>query len=404
MNKPIYFDYLATTPTDPRVANKMMKCLSMEGNFGNPASRSHVFGWKAEEAVENARRQVADLINADSREIVWTSGATESDNLAIKGASYFYKGKGQHILTSNIEHKAVLDSCRQLEREGYEVTYLEPGSDGLITPELVASGLRDDTILVSIMHANNEIGTVNDIAGIGEITRAKGVIFHVDAAQSAGKVEIDMEKMKVDLLSLSAHKMYGPKGIGALYVGRKPRIRLQALIHGGGHERGMRSGTLATHQIVGMGEAANIAMEEMDSERDRLISLRERLWSGVKDLEAVQINGDSDQRLPGALNISFSFVEGESLIMSLKDLAISSGSACTSASLEPSYVLRALGLSDELAHSSLRFSFGRFSTEEDVDIAIEQLIHSVKKLRDLSPLWDMYKDGIDLDSVQWAAH
>ena len=404
MNKPIYFDYLATTPTDPRVANKMMKCLSMEGNFGNPASRSHVFGWKAEEAVENARRQVADLINADSREIVWTSGATESDNLAIKGAAYFYKGKGQHILTSSIEHKAVLDSCRQLEREGYEVTYLEPGSDGLITPELVASGLRDDTILVSIMHANNEIGTVNDIAAIGEITRAKGVIFHVDAAQSAGKVEIDMEKMKVDLLSLSAHKMYGPKGIGALYVGRKPRIRLQALIHGGGHERGMRSGTLATHQIVGMGEAANIAMEEMDSERDRLISLRERLWSGVKDLEAVQINGDSDQRLPGALNISFSFVEGESLIMSLKDLAISSGSACTSASLEPSYVLRALGLSDELAHSSLRFSFGRFTTEEDVDLAIEQLIHSVEKLRDLSPLWDMYKDGIDLDSVQWAAH
>jgi len=404
MNKPIYFDYLATTPTDPRVANKMMKCLSMEGNFGNPASRSHVFGWKAEEAVENARRQVANLINADSREIVWTSGATESDNLAIKGAAYFYKDKGQHILTSSIEHKAVLDSCRQLEREGYEVTYLEPGSDGLITPDLVANGLRDDTILVSIMHANNEIGTVNDIEGIGEITRAKGVIFHVDAAQSAGKVEIDMEKMKVDLLSLSAHKMYGPKGIGALYVGRKPRIRLQALIHGGGHERGMRSGTLATHQIVGMGEAANIAMEEMDSERDRLISLRERLWSGVKDLEAVQINGDSDQRLPGALNISFSFVEGESLIMSLKDLAISSGSACTSASLEPSYVLRALGLSDELAHSSLRFSFGRFTTEEDVDLAIEQLVHSVEKLRDLSPLWDMYKDGIDLDSVQWAAH
>ena len=404
MNKPIYFDYLATTPTDPRVANKMMKCLSMEGNFGNPASRSHVFGWKAEEAVENARRQVADLINADSREIVWTSGATESDNLAIKGAAYFYKGKGQHILTSSIEHKAVLDSCRQLEREGYEVTYLEPGSDGLITPDLVANGLRDDTILVSIMHANNEIGTVNDIEGIGEVTRAKGVIFHVDAAQSAGKVEINMEKMKVDLLSLSAHKMYGPKGIGALYVGRKPRIRLQALIHGGGHERGMRSGTLATHQIVGMGEAANIAMEEMDSERDRLISLRERLWSGVKDLEAVQINGDFDQRLPGVLNISFSFVEGESLIMSLKDLAISSGSACTSASLEPSYVLRALGLSDELAHSSLRFSFGRFTTEEDVDLAIEQLVHSVEKLRDLSPLWDMYKDGIDLDSVQWAAH
>jgi len=404
MNKPIYFDYLATTPTDPRVADKMMKCLSMEGNFGNPASRSHVFGWKAEEAVENARRQLADLINADSREIVWTSGATESDNLAIKGAAYFYKGKGQHILTSSIEHKAVLDSCRQLEREGYDVTYLEPGSDGLITPDLVANGLRDDTILVSIMHANNEIGTVNDIAGIGEITRAAGVIFHVDAAQSAGKVEINLDKMKVDLLSLSAHKMYGPKGIGALYVGRKPRVRLQALIHGGGHERGMRSGTLATHQIVGMGEAAKIAMEEMDSERDRLISLRERLWSGVKDLEAVQINGDFDQRLPGVLNISFSFVEGESLIMSLKDLAISSGSACTSASLEPSYVLRALGLSDELAHSSLRFSFGRFTTEEDVDVAITQLVHSVEKLRDLSPLWDMYKDGIDLDSVQWAAH
>ncbi len=404
MNKPIYFDYLATTPTDPRVVEKMTTCLSMEGNFGNPASRSHVFGWKAEEAVENARRQVANLINADSREIVWTSGATESDNLAIKGAAYFYKGKGRHILTSSIEHKAVLDSCRQLEREGYEVTYLEPTSEGLITCESVANSLRDDTILVSIMHANNEIGTVNDIAGIGEITRAAGVIFHVDAAQSAAKVPIDMDKMKVDLLSLSAHKMYGPKGIGALYVRRKPRVRLEAQMHGGGHERGMRSGTLATHQIVGMGEAAAIGMEEMESERDRVMALRERLWLGVKDLEAVQINGDLHQRLPGALNISFSFVEGESLIMSLKDLAISSGSACTSASLEPSYVLRALGLSDELAHSSLRFSIGRFTTKEDVDLAVEQLVHSVEKLRDLSPLWDMYKDGIDLDSVQWAAH
>jgi cysteine desulfurase len=404
MQKPIYFDYLATTPVDPRVVEKMVHCLSMDGNFGNPASRSHLFGWKAEEAVENARRQVADLINADPREIVWTSGATESDNLAIKGVAHFYQKKGKHIVTSKIEHKAVLDTCRHLEREGYEVTYLDPDSRGLITPEAVAGALRDDTVLVSIMHANNEIGTINDIAGIGEVTRAAGVLFHVDAAQSAGKIEIDMATMKVDLLSMSGHKMYGPKGIGALYVRRKPRVRLEAQMHGGGHERGMRSGTLATHQIVGMGEAARIAKESMAEEAERLRGLRQRFWQGIKDIEEVHVNGDMEQRLPGAINISIAFVEGESLIMSLKDLAISSGSACTSASLEPSYVLRALGLNDELAHSSLRFSFGRFTTEEDVDTAVEQLRNAVDKLRELSPLWDMYKDGVDLDTIEWAAH
>jgi cysteine desulfurase len=404
MQKPIYFDYLATTPADPRVVEKMVHCLSMEGNFGNPASRSHLYGWKAEEAVEIARRQVADLINADPREIVWTSGATESDNLAIKGVAHFYHKKGKHIITSKIEHKAVLDSCRQLEREGFEVTYLDPGSDGLTTPEAIASALREDTILVSIMHANNEIGTVNDIAGIGEVTRNAGVLFHVDAAQSAGKIVIDMEQMKVDLLSLSGHKMYGPKGIGALFVRRKPRVRLEAQMHGGGHERGMRSGTLATHQIVGMGEAARIAKEVMADEALRLQGLRQRFWDGIKDIEEVHVNGDMDHRLPGAINVSIAFVEGESLIMSLKDLAISSGSACTSASLEPSYVLRALGLNDELAHSSLRFSFGRFTTEEDVDVAVAQLRTAVEKLRELSPLWDMYKDGVDLDTIEWAAH
>ncbi len=404
MDKPIYFDYLATTPVDPRVVEKMVHCLSMEGNFGNPASRSHLYGWKAEEAVENARRQVADLIKADPREIVWTSGATESDNLAIKGAAHFYQKKGKHIVTSKIEHKAVLDTCRQLEREGFEVTYLDPDARGIIAPEAVAGSLREDTILVSIMHANNEIGTVNDIAAIGEVTREAGVLFHVDAAQSAGKVTIDMSQMKVDLLSMSGHKMYGPKGIGALYVRRKPRVRLEAQIHGGGHERGMRSGTLATHQIVGMGEAAHIAGEGMELEAVRLKALRQRFWDGVKDIEEVHINGDKEHRLPGALNISIAFVEGESLIMSLKDLAVSSGSACTSASLEPSYVLRALGLNDELAHSSLRFSFGRFTTEEDVDTAVEQLRNAVDKLRELSPLWDMYKDGVDLDSIEWAAH
>jgi cysteine desulfurase len=404
MQKPIYFDYLATTPCDPRVVEKMVHCLSMEGNFGNPASRSHLYGWKAEEAVENGRRQVADLINADPREIVWTSGATESDNLAIKGVAHFYQKKGKHIITSKIEHKAVLDTCRQLEREGFEVSYLDPGSNGLITPEAIAAALRDDTVLVSIMHANNEIGTVNDIAGIGEVTRNAGVLFHVDAAQSAGKVEIDMERMKVDLLSMSAHKMYGPKGIGALYVRRKPRVRLEAQMHGGGHERGMRSGTLPTHQIVGMGEAAHIGKEGMAEEAVRLKALRHRFWDGIKDIEEVYINGDLNERLPGAINVSIAFVEGESLIMSLKDLAVSSGSACTSASLEPSYVLRALGLNDELAHSSLRFSFGRFTTNEDVDVAVEQLRGAVDKLRELSPLWDMYQDGVDLNSIEWAAH
>ena len=404
MQKPIYFDYLATTPVDPRVVEKMVHCLSMEGNFGNPASRSHIYGWKAEEAVENARRQLADLIHADPREIVWTSGATESDNLAIKGVAHFYQKKGKHIITSKIEHKAVLDTCRQLEREGFEVSYLDPGSNGLISPEAVAAALRDDTIIVSIMHANNEIGTVNDIAGIGEVTRNAGVLFHVDAAQSAGKIEINMEQMKVDLLSMSGHKMYGPKGIGALFVRRKPRVRLEAQMHGGGHERGMRSGTLATHQIVGMGEAAHIAKEGMADEAVRLMALRQRFWDAIKDIEEVYINGDRDQRLPGVLNVSIAFVEGESLIMSLKDLAVSSGSACTSASLEPSYVLRALGLNDELAHSSLRFSFGRFTTDEDVDLAVEQLRGAVDKLRELSPLWDMYQDGVDLNSIEWAAH
>ena len=404
MEKPIYFDYLATTPVDPRVVEKMVHCLSIEGNFGNPASRSHLYGWKAEEAVENGRRQVADLIKADPREIVWTSGATESDNLAIKGAAHFYVKKGKHIVTSKIEHKAVLDTCRQLEREGFAVTYLDPGSNGLVTPEAVKAALREDTILVSIMHANNEIGTVNDIAGIGEVTRAAGVLFHVDAAQSAGKVDIDMEHMKVDLLSMSGHKMYGPKGIGVLYVRRKPRVRLEAQMHGGGHERGMRSGTLPTHQIVGMGEAAYVAQEGMEREAVRLKTLRRRFWDGIKDVEEVHINGDDVQRLPGALNVSIAFVEGESLIMSLKDLAVSSGSACTSASLEPSYVLRALGLSDELAHSSLRFSFGRFTTEDDVDAAVAQLRSAVEKLRELSPLWDMFKDGVDLSSIEWAAH
>ncbi len=404
MQLPIYLDYAATTPVDSRVAEKMSACLTNEGNFGNPASRSHRFGWQAEEAVENARAQLAELINADPREIVWTSGATESDNLAIKGAAHFYQKKGKHVVTSSIEHKAVLDTCRQLEREGYEITYLEPDADGLTKPEAVEAALREDTVLVSIMHANNEIGVINDIAAIGEITRERKIIFHVDGAQSVGKIPVDMEAMKVDLLSISAHKMYGPKGIGALYVRRKPRVRIEAQQHGGGHERGMRSGTLATHQIVGLGEAARVAKEVMATENERLIALRQRLWNGVSDMEEVYLNGHPEQRLPGALNVSFNFVEGESLIMALKDLAISSGSACTSASLEPSYVLRALGRSDELAHSSLRFTIGRYTTEEEVDYTITQVRAAVEKLRDLSPLWDMYKDGIDLDSVQWAAH
>jgi len=404
INVPIYLDYLSTTPVDPRVVEAMTQCLSMDGVFGNPASRSHQYGWKAEEAIENARCQVAELINADPREIVWTSGATESDNLAIKGAAHFYQRKGKHIITSKIEHKAVLDTCRQLEREGFEVTYLEPNTDGLTTPEMIADAIREDTSVVSVMHANNEIGVVNDIAGIGEFCRARGVIYHVDAAQSTGKLPLDMEAMKVDLLSISAHKMYGPKGIGALYVRRKPRVRIEAQMHGGGHERGMRSGTLATHQIVGLGEAARIANEEMQAEGERLRALRQRFWDAINDIPEVHINGSRDHRLPGALNVSFAFVEGESLLMSLKDLAISSGSACTSASLEPSYVLRALGLNDELAHSSLRFSFGRFTTEENVDRAATSVRHAVDKLRELSPLWDMYQDGIDLDTIEWAAH
>ncbi|MDF2181921.1 IscS subfamily cysteine desulfurase [Neptuniibacter sp. CAU 1671] len=404
MKTPIYLDYSATTPVDPRVAEKMMACLTQDGNFGNPASRSHLFGWKAEEAVETARRQVADLINADPREIVWTSGATESDNLAIKGAATFYQRKGKHIITSKIEHKAVLDTCRQLEREGFEVTYLNPGQDGIIEPQAVAEAIREDTILVSLMHVNNEIGTITDIAAIGELTRSKGIIFHVDGAQSLGKIEIDMDAMKVDLMSFSAHKIYGPKGIGALYVRRKPRVRLEAQMHGGGHERGMRSGTLPTHQIVGMGEACRIAKEEMADEAKRLATLRDRMMSGLNDIEEVYVNGSATQRVPGNLNVSFAFVEGESLLMSLKDLAVSSGSACTSASLEPSYVLRALGLSDELAHSSIRFSFGRFTTEEEVDYAVKQIHHAVMKLRELSPLWDMFKDGVDLAKVEWVHH
>ena len=404
MKSPIYFDYAATTPVDPRVAQKMSECFLAEGKFGNPASRSHKFGWEAEEAVEIARRHMADLLNCDPREIVWTSGATESDNLAIKGVAQFYKSKGKHIITSKIEHKAVLDTCRHLEREGFEVTYLEPDTNGIISPESVAAAIREDTTIVSIMHVNNEIGVVNDIAAIGEVTRAAKVFFHVDAAQSAGKVNIDLGELKVDLMSFSAHKIYGPKGVGALFVRRKPRVRLEAQMHGGGHERGMRSGTLATHQLVGMGEACRIAKEEMHEESERILALRERLWNGFDAMEEVYVSGHLDHHIPGIINISFNFVEGESLIMSLPDIALSSGSACTSASLEPSYVLRALGLNDELAHSSLRFSIGRFTTEEDVDQAISSVRAAVEKLRELSPLWDMYKDGVDMEKIEWAAH
>jgi len=404
MQKPIYLDYAATTPTDPRVVEKMVECLRLDGNWGNPASRSHVFGWRAEEAVEEARRHMADLIEADPREIVWTSGATESDNLAIKGVAHFYQRKGKHIITSKIEHKAVLDTCRQLEREGYEVTYLTPNAHGEITPEAVAEAVREDTILVSLMHANNEIGVITDLAAIGAMTREKGILFHVDAAQTAGKVEIDVNAMNIDLLSISGHKLYGPKGIGVLYVRRKPRVRIEAQMHGGGHERGMRSGTLATHQIVGIGEAARIAKAEMAKDQAHSSALRQRLLDAIADIEEIHINGDSPNHLHGLVNVSFNYVEGESLIMSLKDLALSSGSACTSASLEPSYVLRALGLSDELAHSSLRMSVGRFSTEEEVDYAAQQIHTAVGKLRELSPLWDMYKDGVDLSTIQWSAH
>ncbi|MGV3344930.1 IscS subfamily cysteine desulfurase [Enterobacteriaceae bacterium LUAb1] len=404
MKLPIYLDYSATTPADPRVAEKMMQYLTLDGTFGNPASRSHRFGWQSEEAVDIARNQVADLIGADPREIVFTSGATESDNLAIKGAAAFYQKKGKHIITSKTEHKAVLDTCRQLEREGFDVTYLSPQCNGIINLESLAAAMREDTILVSVMHVNNEIGVIQDIAAIGEMCRARGIIFHVDATQSVGKLPIDLTQLKIDLMSFSAHKIYGPKGIGGLYVRRKPRIRLDAQIHGGGHERGMRSGTLPVHQIVGMGEAYRIAKEEMAGEMSRLRLLRDRLWHGIKDIEEVYLNGDIEQGAANILNVSFNYVEGESLIMALKDLAVSSGSACTSASLEPSYVLRALGMNDELAHSSIRFSLGRFTTEEEIDYAIALVKKSIGRLRELSPLWEMFKAGVDLNTIEWAHH
>ncbi|MCG6937929.1 MAG: IscS subfamily cysteine desulfurase [Gammaproteobacteria bacterium] len=402
--KPIYLDYSATTPIDERVVTEMLKYMGPDSHFGNPASRSHSFGWDAEAAVEEARKQVADLVGANPKEIVFTSGATESDNLAIKGVAHFNQKRGKHIVTCKTEHKAVLDSCRQLEREGYEVTYLDPMPNGLIDLKVFEDALRDDTTLVSIMHVNNEIGVIQDIAAIGRICRDRKIIFHVDAAQSAGKVDINLDVLPVDLMSFSAHKIYGPKGIGALYVQRKPRVRLEAQMHGGGHERGMRSGTLATHQIVGMGEAFRIAKQEMTAENERLLKLRNKLYDGVKDIEEVYVNGDMEHRIAGNLNISFNYVEGESLLMALNNLAISSGSACTSASLEPSYVLRALGRNDELAHSSIRFTIGRYTTEEEIDRAIENIRVAVEKLRNLSPLWDMYKEGIDLNSIEWAAH
>lgn len=402
MTEQIYLDYAATTPLDPNVQDAMIQTIQQE--FGNPSSRAHAFGWRAEKLVEDSRKQVADLIHADPREIVWTSGATESDNLAIKGAAHFYQKKGKHIITCKTEHKAVLDTCRQLEREGFEITYLDPDEFGLVDPSVIAKTIREDTILLSLMHVNNEIGVIQDIEAIGEITREKGVIFHVDAAQSAGKVPLDMQAMKVDLLSISAHKMYGPKGIGALYVRRRPRIRIEAQMHGGGHERGMRSGTLAPHQIVGFGEACKVAKEHMAKDLDHVAKLRQKFWEGVKDIEAVKLNGHPEQQYPGILNVSINYIEGESLMMGLKNLAISSGSACTSASLEPSYVLRALGLNDELAHSSLRFSFGRFTTEQEVTLAINSIQEVVQKLRDLSPLWEMVQDGVDLSTIQWAAH
>lgn len=401
-NYPIYLDYSATTPVDPRVAQAMIPWLTER--FGNPASRSHAYGWEAEEAVENARAEVAKLVNCDPKEIVWTSGATESNNLAIKGAAQFYKTKGKHLITVKTEHKAVLDTCRELERQGFEVTYLTPQDNGLLDLDAFRAAIRPDTILASVMFVNNEIGVIQDIAALGDICRERGVIFHVDSAQATGKVEIDLSSLKVDLMSFSAHKTYGPKGIGALYVRRKPRIRLEAQIHGGGHERGMRSGTLATHQIIGMGEAFRLAREEMASENARIGALRDRLWAGLSDIEEVYLNGDMARRVPHNLNVSFNFVEGESLIMAIKELAVSSGSACTSASLEPSYVLRALGRNDELAHSSIRFSIGRFTTEADIAFAIHLLKAKIGKLRELSPLWDMFKEGVDLNTVQWAAH
>jgi cysteine desulfurase len=399
---PIYLDYSATTPVDPRVAAKMIPWLTE--HFGNPASRSHAFGWEAEAAVENARAEVAKLVNCDPKEIVWTSGATESDNLALKGAAHFYKAKGKHLVTVKTEHKAVLDTCRELERQGFEATYLDPEPDGLVDVEKFKAALRPDTILASVMHVNNEIGVIQPIAEFGEICRSKGVLFHVDAAQSTGKAPIDLAKLKVDLMSFSAHKTYGPKGIGALYVRRKPRVRLEAQMHGGGHEKGFRSGTLATHQIVGMGEAFRIAREEMATECERVRMLRDRLLAGIRGLEEVYVNGDLEHRVPHNLNVSFNFVEGESLIMGIKELAVSSGSACTSASLEPSYVLRALGRNDELAHSSIRFTIGRFTTEAEIEFAVKLIKERIGKLREMSPLWEMYKEGIDLNAVQWAAH
>ena len=402
LNLPIYLDYSATTPVDPRVAEKMIPYLVEK--FGNPASRSHAFGWVAEAAVEEAREEVAKLVNADPKEIVWTSGATESNNLAIKGAAHFYSGKGKHLITLKTEHKAVLDTCRELERQGFEVTYLDVKEDGLLDLDVFKAALRPDTILVSVMFVNNEIGVIQPIAEIGQICRDKGIIFHVDAAQATGKVAIDLTKLKVDLMSFCAHKTYGPKGIGALYVRRKPRVRLEAQMHGGGHERGFRSGTLATHQIVGMGEAFRLAREEMEAENQHIRALRDRLLKGLSDIEQVFINGDMEQRVPHNLNISFAYIEGESMLMAIKDLAVSSGSACTSASLEPSYVLRALGREDELAHSSIRFTIGRFNTEEEIDYAIKLLHEKIGKLRELSPLWEMVQEGVDLSSVQWAAH
>ena len=402
--RPIYFDYSATTPVDPRVAEKMMLFLTSDGIFGNPASRSHEYGWEAEKAVEEARTHVAAAIGADPREIIWTSGATEANNLAIKGAAHFYAKKGKHIVTIQTEHKAVLDVFRDLEREGYEATYIQPDANGLVSPEKFASALREDTVLASAMLVNNEIGVIQDIAAFGKACRERKVIFHVDAAQAPGKVEIDMASLPVDLMSLSAHKVYGPKGIGALFVRRKPRIRLEAQIVGGGHERGIRSGTLPTHQIIGMGEAFRICKEEGTAERERIRALRDRLLAGIKDIEEIYINGDIERRVPHNLNVSFNFVEGESLIMAIKDVAVSSGSACTSASLEPSYVLRALGRNDELAHSSIRFSIGRATTEQEIDALIELLHSRIGQLRELSPLWEMHKEGVDLNTVEWAAH
>ena len=403
-NNTIYLDYASTTPVDPRVASKMMEFLTVDGEFGNPASRSHRYGWKADEAVEEARSHVSNLVNCDPREIVWTSGATEADNLAIKGVARFYKNKGNHIITSKIEHKAVLDPCRQLEREGFEVTYLEPDDGGIISPEDIKSALKENTILVSIMHINNELGTINNINEIGKIVKNKGAFFHVDAAQSTGKVNIDLKDAPIDLMSFSAHKTYGPKGIGALYVRRKPRVRIEALLHGGGHERGMRSGTLATHQIVGMGEAFRLAKLEMEKDHEKVSKFHKKFLDDVGKIEHVYINGDVKNKVPNILNVSFNFVEGESLIMGLKDIAVSSGSACTSASLEPSYVLRALGRKDELAHSSIRFSFGRFTNDDEVQRTLQLLNNVVERLRELSPLWEMHLDGIDLDTVEWTAH